>query len=80
MKKPEHYTKRTIAGNDVIDMIKVLDLNFNQGNILKYLLRDKGQDKADLIKIIDYAQRELNYITEKETIKINNYKLFSNED
>jgi len=77
MKKPEHYNKRTIAGNDVIDMIKVLDLNFNQGNILKYLLRDKGQDKADLMKIIDYAQRELNYLTEQEnkTNKINKYKI-----
>ena len=78
MNKPKHYTKRTIAGNDVIDMIKVLDLNFNQGNILKYLLRDKGQDKADLMKIIDYAQRELNYLTEQET-KVSNHKLFRNE-
>lgn len=78
MNKPKHYTKRTIAGNDVIDMIKVLDLNFNQGNILKYLLRDKGQDKADLMKIIDYAQRELNYLTEQEN-KVSNHKLFRNE-
>jgi hypothetical protein len=78
MEKPKHYTKRTIAGNDVIDMIKVLDLNFNQGNILKYLLRDKGQDKSDLMKIIDYAQRELNYITEQQN-KVSNHKLFRNE-
>ena len=61
--KPKHYQKNTINGLDVIDMIKIFNLNFNEGNILKYLLRKKGQDKADLIKIIDYAQRELNHLT-----------------
>lgn len=66
MSKPKHYQKNTINGLDVIDMIKIFNLNFNEGNILKYLLRKKGQDKADLIKIIDYAQRELNYLTNEE--------------
>lgn len=66
MNKPDRYTKRTINGKDVIDMVKELNLNFNEGNILKYLLRDKGQDKEDLEKIIDYANRELIYLEKKE--------------
>ena len=62
--KPEHYQKNTIKGLDVIDMIKIFNLNFNEGNILKYLLRKKNQDIDDLNKIIDYATRELQYLKE----------------
>ena len=62
--KPEHYQKNTINGLDVIDMIKIFNLNFNEGNILKYLLRKKNQDIQDLTKIIDYANRELNHLKE----------------
>ena len=68
MNKPDRYTKRTINGKDVIDMVKELNLNFNEGNILKYLLRDKGQDVEDLEKIIDYANRELIYL-EKQKVQ-----------
>ena len=68
MNKPDRYAKRTINGKDVIDMVKELNLNFNEGNILKYLLRDKGQDKEDLEKIIDYANRELIYL-EKQGVQ-----------
>lgn len=66
MNKPDRYTKRTINGKDVIDMVKELNLNFNEGNILKYLLRDKGQDVEDLEKIIDYANRELIYLEKQQ--------------
>ena len=65
MKTPERYAKRTINGKDVIDIVKELNLNFNEGNILKYLLRDKGEDEQDLEKIIVYAQRELQYLQKK---------------
>ena len=64
MSKPEHYKKNTINGKDVIDMIKIFNLNFNEGNILKYLLRKKNQDIEDLKKVIDYATRELNHLKE----------------
>ena len=64
MSKPEHYKKNTINGKDVIDMIKIFNLNFNEGNILKYLLRKKNQDIEDLNKIIDYATRELKHLNE----------------
>lgn len=65
MKTPKRYAKRTINGKDVIDIVKELNLNFNEGNILKYLLRDKGEDEQDLEKIIVYAKRELQYLQKK---------------
>ena len=43
-------------------MIKILNLNFNEGNILKYLLRNKGEDISDLEKIIAYAEREKEHL------------------
>ena len=69
MEKPKHYKERTINNLDVIDIVKEWNLNFNEGNILKYLVRTKGQRKSDLIKIIDYAQRELNYLEENINIE-----------
>ena len=66
MNTKEHYQKNTINGLDVIDMIKIFNLNFNEGNILKYLLRQKGQNIQDLEKIIDYAKRELTHIKHQE--------------
>ena len=44
----ERYSSRKINGLDVIDLIKHWDLNFNEGNILKYLLRKKGDDISDM--------------------------------
>jgi len=57
--RPERYASREVNGMDVIDLINHWNLNFCEGNILKYLLRDKGEDESDIEKIIDYAQREL---------------------
>ena len=62
MEKPKRYKDREVNGMDVIDLCKHWNLNFNEGNILKYLLRDKGERQSDLIKISDYAERELNHI------------------
>jgi hypothetical protein len=57
---------------EVIDLIKnTLTKEEYTGalkfNILKYKLRDKGQDEADLIKARDY-QRELNFILNEKEI------------
>jgi hypothetical protein len=60
--RPKRYASREVNGMDVIDLVKHWDLNFNEGNILKYLLRDKGQNKEDMSKIIDYAKRELKHL------------------
>ncbi len=59
--RPQRYSTREVNGMDVIDLVKHWNLNFNEGNMLKYLLRDKGQDISDLKKIIDYAQREIKH-------------------
>jgi hypothetical protein len=61
--KPKRYKDKEVHGMDVIDLAKYWNLNFNEGNILKYLLRDKGQDADDMQKIADYAQREHEYLT-----------------
>ncbi len=57
--KPEHYKTTSI---DVIDFVKIYDLNFNLGNVVKYVCRNKGTDKEDYKKAIDYLQRELKHL------------------
>tara|TARA_R110000803_G_scaffold60330_1_gene119489 strand:+ start:2614 stop:2814 length:201 start_codon:yes stop_codon:yes gene_type:complete len=49
---------------DVIDVIKDYDLNFNKGNVLKYVIRaGKKQDELlDLLKAKDYIEREIIFI------------------
>lgn len=65
--RPTRYSSREVNGMDVIDLIEYWGLNFCEGNILRYLLRIKGQDISDMKKIIVYANR---YI---EILKKNNY-------
>ena len=57
------YKDKEVNGMDVIDLCKHWNLNFNEGNVIKYLLRDKGDRIGDLKKIIDYAQRELKHVS-----------------
>ena len=51
-------------GYDIIDVCKDYDLNFNRGNILKYVARaGKKQDElGDLLKAKDYLEREIAYL------------------
>ena len=63
--KPERYKKREVHGMDVIALVEFWELNFQEANILKYLLRDKGQDYHDMIKISDYANREAELIKKR---------------
>ena len=56
---PKRYKTDSI---DVIDFCKIYSLNFNMGNIVKYVCRDKGSDIEDLEKVIDYAQREIKHL------------------
>jgi len=51
-----HYRDHKIQPWDIIDEY---GLNFYEGNILKYLLRKKGDRKEDLGKLIHYAEKEL---------------------
>jgi hypothetical protein len=54
-------------GYDVIDFVKHYDLNFNRGNIIKYVARasKKGTELQDLKKAMDYLQREIDYMEQK---------------
>lgn len=67
MSKPKHYHTDSI---DVIDFCKIYDLNFNVGNIVKYLSRaGKKENEStlkDLLKAKDYLEREIKYIQENE--------------
>ena len=57
---------------DIIDVCKDYALNFNRGNILKYVARaGKKQDELqDLRKALDYLQREIEYLEQLQNIEI----------
>ena len=48
---------------DIIDVCKDYSLNFNKGNIVKYIVRSsrKGSELQDLLKAKDYLNREIKY-------------------
>ena len=54
-----HY--KTNSTLDVIDFCKDYDLNFNRGNIIKYIARagKKDNELQDLKKALDYLTREI---------------------
>lgn len=53
--RPKHYRGKTL---EVIDVIRDFELDFETGNVLKYLLRagrKPGEDaRADLLKAVQY--------------------------
>lgn len=55
---PAHYNKGNI---EAIDVIEEWDLNFNVGNVIKYMLRapHKGSEIEDLEKAAWYLNRHL---------------------
>ena len=60
---PNHY--RAASGVEAIDAIEAWDLNFNLGNVVKYVCRaglKAGNPKEDLEKALWYLQRELSNI------------------
>ncbi len=63
---PTHYRKST--GHEAIDVIEAWQLNFNLGNVLKYISRNgiKDPDKyiEDLEKARWYLDREIKVRTE----------------
>ena len=64
----KHYANN--KGYDVIDIIEDYHLNFNRGNIIKYVVRAqrKGCELDDLIKAKDYLEREINSFSERNYI------------
>lgn len=63
--KPSHY--QTENNIDIIDFCKMYDLNFNRGNVIKYVARagKKDDEIKDLEKALDFIQREIKYLKEK---------------
>ena len=63
-KKPKHYQTNTI---DVIDFCSAYNLNFNRGNVVKYVCRAgrKDNELEDLEKALDYIKREIQTIKNK---------------
>lgn len=66
---PEHYLGKG-TDFDVIDFIKAYDINFNLGNVIKYVSRagrkSSESKRDDLLKAIDYLNRELDSIFQEE--------------
>jgi len=60
---PSHYDNK--SGYDVIDIAKHYNLNFNRGNMVKYIFRagKKDNELQDLKKALDYLQREIKHLT-----------------
>ena len=52
--EPSHYIATAIQPWQIID---AYDLDFYEGNALKYLLREKGDRKQDLLKAIHYLEK-----------------------
>ena len=50
----DHYIATAIQPWQTID---AYDLDFYEGNALKYLLREKGERKQDLLKAIHYLEK-----------------------
>lgn len=60
---PSHYTMGTIEPKD---FIRDQDLNFNRGNVIKYVVRagrkDESKEIEDLKKAAQYLQFEIEYL------------------
>lgn len=63
---PKHYENE--FGFDVIDFCNMYKLNFNKGNIVKYITRagKKDDELKDLKKALDYLQREIKYLEDEK--------------
>lgn len=70
-------------GYDVIDFAADYNLNFNRGNVLKYITRAgrKDDEVKDLEKAMDYLQREIAIVRaqrDAETEKLKNNEITVN--
>lgn len=65
---PLHYPQTY----DVIDFVSDNSLNFNEGNVIKYITRarKKGTHLIDLEKALDYIQREIKIVRENQLKEI----------
>jgi hypothetical protein len=70
----KHY--ETNSGIDVIDFCKEYKLNFNRGNIVKYIARagKKDDELRDMRKALDYIEREIKWLEQQQIEWIENNK------
>lgn len=61
---PQHYNQ--LQGLECIDVIEALDLNFNLGNVIKYIWRCgyKDDELQELEKALWYLKREVDRVKE----------------
>ena len=61
---------------DIIDVCNHYNLNFNRGNVVKYIARaGKKQDELqDLYKAKDYIEREIAFVKEIRDQKVKDFK------
>lgn len=61
---------------DIIDVCNHYKLNFNRGNVVKYVARagKKDDELQDLYKAKDYIEREIAYVREQRNQEANNIK------
>jgi hypothetical protein len=61
---------------DLIDVISDYNLNFNRGNIIKYVARagKKDNELQDLRKAMDYLQREIEILSKAQEKVIYEWK------
>ena len=62
----KHYTHHEVQPWDIIDMY---GLSFYEGNVLKYLLRQKGRRIEDLQKAKHYLERMIESLREEEVVR-----------
>ena len=65
---PEHYDNG--LKHDLIDVIGSYKLNFNRGNVLKYIVRARRKQNEidDLEKALDYLEREIEHTRNRSQI------------
>ena len=61
---------------DVIDFVQDYKLNFNRGNVIKYIARagKKDDELQDLMKAKDYLEREIQYVRDLRHKEIEDFR------
>jgi hypothetical protein len=69
-----HY--ESTGDYDVIDFVQDYKLNFNRGNVVKYIARagKKDDELQDLLKAKDYIEREIQYVRDLRNKEVQDFR------
>lgn len=69
-----HY--ESTGDYDVIDFVQDYKLNFNRGNVVKYIARagKKDDELQDLLKAKDYIEREIQYVRDLRNKQVQDFR------